>query len=531
MSWQPNIETDKQGKATLKFKLADNITTWKLSVIGSTVDGLIGSVEKDIRAFQPFFAELDPPKVLTVGDEISLPVVLRNYLDKPQTVDVQFKPEGWFTLLSPARKRSEVKANDSTNEIFDFRAIASINKGKQRVTAIALAASDAIEKTINVHPDGEEIAETAAGVFNETGTLELDLPKNAIAGSVRGELKIYPNLLAHVTEGIEGILQRPHGCGEQTISSTYPNVMALRLLKSSGIEKHAIEKTARKYTQAGYDRLLGYCDTSGGFTYWGKGEPDLALTAYALRFLNDADDVIDVKGDVIVEAENWLYKKQNADGRWVVNDYYNAKEDTRRSLIYTALIARALTSGGAVSKEYTSNLQRALTYLEKELKSFTEPYSLANYVIAAQQAGEPSRAVWAVQELRKVPQSEAGGNYWALETNTPFYGWGLAGRIETTALVIKAFSADKANGGSGDGAIGKGIFWLLRNKDRYGVWLSTQATINVLDAFIAVNDANKTTTESSAEIFVNGARATSVTMPPSNQLVTHVTHREKRVRG
>ncbi len=293
--WQPNIETDKQGRAQLKFKLADNITTWKLSLIGSTVDGQIGTVEKDIRAFQPFFAELDPPKILTEGDEISLPVVLRNYLDKTQSVDVQFKPESWFTMLSPARKKSEVKANDSTNEIFSFKAISSINKGKQRVTAIASAASDAIEKTVNVHPDGEEIAETAAGVFNETGTLEINLPKESIAGSARGELKIYPNLLAHVTEGIEGILQRPHGCGEQTISSTYPNVMALRLLKSSGIEKHAIEKTALKYTQAGYDRLLGYRDASGGFTYWGKGEPDLALTAYALRFLNDADGVIDVK--------------------------------------------------------------------------------------------------------------------------------------------------------------------------------------------------------------------------------------------
>ena len=520
--WQPNIETDKQGRAQLKFKLADNITTWKLSLIGSTVDGQIGSVETDIRAFQPFFAELDPPKVLTEGDEISLPVVLRNYLDKAQTVDVQFKPESWFKLLSPARKRSEVKANDSTNEIFDFRAIASINKGKQRVTVIASAASDATEKTVNVHPDGEEIAETAAGVFNEAGTLEMNLPLEAIAGSVRGELKIYPNLLAHVTEGIEGILQRPHGCGEQTISSTYPNVMALRLLKSSGIEKHAIEKTARKYTQAGYDRLLGYRDASGGFAYWGKGNPDLALTAYALRFLNDADDVIQVNGDVMVEAEKWLFGQQKSDGRWAINEYYKDKEDTRRSLMYTALITRAVTSSGMVSKVFASNLNHAFTYLEKELKSLPEPYSLANYVIAAQQAAEADRAKWAVEELNKLQQPEAGGNYWALETNTPFYGWGLAGRIETTALVIKALSADKANGGSGDGAIGKGVFWLLRNKDRYGVWLSTQATINVLDAFIAVNDSNKSTTESSAEIFVNGARATSVTMPPSNQLVNPI---------
>src|SRR5262250_3560879 len=65
--WQPQIETDRQGRAHLKFKLADNITTWKMSVVGSTVDGEIGIAEKEFRAFQPFFAEHDPPKVLTEG--------------------------------------------------------------------------------------------------------------------------------------------------------------------------------------------------------------------------------------------------------------------------------------------------------------------------------------------------------------------------------------------------------------------------------------------------------------------------------
>jgi hypothetical protein len=29
--WQPSLETDEQGRAQLKFKLADNITTWKMS--------------------------------------------------------------------------------------------------------------------------------------------------------------------------------------------------------------------------------------------------------------------------------------------------------------------------------------------------------------------------------------------------------------------------------------------------------------------------------------------------------------------
>jgi hypothetical protein len=80
--WQPELTTDKNGRAWLDFKLADNITTWKMSVIGSTETGEIGVAETEIKTFQPFFAELEPPQVLTQGDQISLPVVLRNYLPR-----------------------------------------------------------------------------------------------------------------------------------------------------------------------------------------------------------------------------------------------------------------------------------------------------------------------------------------------------------------------------------------------------------------------------------------------------------------
>src|SRR5262249_61580898 len=112
--------------------------------------------------------------------------------------------------------------------VFDFRAVASVKEGKQRVTAFGSDASDAVEKPVSLHPDGEEFAQTAGQVFGEIGSLDINVPMDAIKGSVRAELKIYPNLMAHALEGIEGILQRPYGCAEQTISSTYPNLMILR---------------------------------------------------------------------------------------------------------------------------------------------------------------------------------------------------------------------------------------------------------------------------------------------------------------
>ena len=315
MVWQPSIETDERGRAEVKFKLADNITTWKMAVIGSTEDGRIGTAEMEFKAFQPFFVEHDPPRVLTEGDEISLPVVVRNYLDRVQKVDLELKPESWFSLLGAARKQTSVAAGDAAHQTFDFRTISSVADGPQRITAFGSDANDAIEKPITVHPDGEELSVTTGDILNSSAALEVNLPENLIANSMRAELKIYPNLLAHVVESVEGIMARPYGCAEQTISSTYPSLLLLRNYKQTG-EDFALRARAQRYLASGYTRLLNYRDESGGFAYWSNASPDVALTVYALRFLTDAADLIEVDQDVIRKGRQWLVKQQGSDGAW-----------------------------------------------------------------------------------------------------------------------------------------------------------------------------------------------------------------------
>ncbi|HSP62201.1 MAG TPA: alpha-2-macroglobulin family protein, partial [Pyrinomonadaceae bacterium] len=542
--WQPSLETDKQGRAQLKFKLADNITTWKMSVIGSTEDGQIGTVEKEIKAFQPFFVEHDPPRILTEGDEISLPVVVRNYLDHSQAVNLAIKPESWFALLGPATKSLNVAAGDATRGTFDFRASASVKDGKQRITATAADANDAIEKPVTVHPDGEEKSVTASDVVSDSGALTLDIPQTALPNSTRAELKIYPNLMAHIAESVEAIMARPYGCGEQTISSTYPSLLLLRNYQKTGLDS-PLRAKAERYLRAGYNRLLNYRDESGGFTYWGRGEPDLALTAYALRFLSEAKELIAVDADTIKEARAWLVKQQRPDGSWAAHDYGDKLENKRRTALLTAYVARVLamtappakidgtsTVSQLPYKVLSPELKRALDYLATRVEEIDEPYLIASYALAALEVNDAGRAQKAIAKLRALAHEENGASYWSLETNTPFYGWGLAGRVETTALVVQALARANADGvyalPATEQLVHSGLLFLLREKDRYGVWYSTQATINVLDALLVllardVDAARANGTPPTAEIIVNGRSVKSVELPSPKRLVSPLT--------
>ncbi|HVF57389.1 MAG TPA: MG2 domain-containing protein [Pyrinomonadaceae bacterium] len=565
--WQPSVETDREGRAQIKFKLADNITTWKMSLVGSTIEGELGFTEREIRAFQPFFIEHDPPRVLTEGDEISLPVVLRNYLDKPQAVELQMKPEEWFTPLGPMQKRAQVAAGDAARETFDFRATSSVKDGRQRVTANGSDESDAVEKPVSVHPDGEEITRTSGIVFGEAGTLATDFPSDTLTGTARAELKIYPNLLAHVFEGVEGIMQRPHGCGEQTISSTYPSLLVLRHYKqrdvAGGGELPAAARKAETYTRAGYERLLGYQTEAGGFAYWTGDAPDRALTAYALKFLEDAREVTTVDEELAAKARAWLVGQQREDGAWPELDW-NKTPDIQRTNSLTAYVARILAahtatagkSGGASSSSPSAAgakaavaLKRAFAYLARQVEKSGDPYMLANYVLAARASGDAPRAQAAARKLAALAHQEAGQSYWEATASTPFHGWGLAGRIETSALAVRALSLagyaeetgkDESEAAADRALTSRGLLYLFGHKDEHGVWYSTQATVNVLDTLDALssNPSGETrraakTDEAAdkesaagagvgegatAEVFVNDRRAGVVSLPADDQL-------------
>ena len=96
----------------------------------------------------------------------------------------------------------------------------------------------------------------------------------------------------------------------------------------------------------------------------------------------------------------------------------------------------------------------------------------------------------------------------------------MAGRVETTALVLQALeksAARKLRAPGDDDLIARGWLFLLKHQDRYGIWYSTQATIDVLDAIAAVASPQKNNaTPSKAEILIDGRPATAIDLPADN---------------
>lgn len=544
--WRPEVVTDKRGHAHFNFKMADNITAWSMSVIATNEAGQVGIAKKELRTFQDFFLEHDPPKVLTQGDTISLPVVLRNYLDKPQTLETEMLAEPWFRILSQPRRSVMVAANADANVVFTFRADASVGHGKQRVTARNHTTGDAVEHEVQVHSDGEEVAHTTSRLLAGSNTaFDVMVPETAINGSISGELRVYPNLVSHVFDAMRGIGTLPAGCAEQVTSTGWVSLRALELLKKAGQDdptasqnpRAALAKAARDAVRDGYLKLAGLQAPDGSFRYWERLESDVALTAYVLRFLNAAGEFVAVDSSIVRRARAYLVAKQQKSGAWTAQrwmpDRYGDHalvevEDANLTAYIARSLAESMPAAGDKEKSEERRLSEAafsaaMRYLEQRIDSWQDPYLVGNYAIAAASSDHADHIANARALLLEFAHREGAGIYWNLEANTtPFYGWGFAGRVETTALAVEALSlmqVRKPDAELRELAQG-GLQYLLTHKDRYCIWYSTQATANAVEAIIStLRGGAENAPAQDAILLVNGHPAGSLHLPPAKDVV------------
>src|SRR5436305_1523160 len=78
-----------------------------------------------------------------------------------------------------------------------------------------------------VVPDGRHVGQVANRTLGQPAAVDLTVPPEAIEGSARAVVKIYPSSFSQLSEGLDNIFHLPSGCFEQTSSTTYPNVLAL----------------------------------------------------------------------------------------------------------------------------------------------------------------------------------------------------------------------------------------------------------------------------------------------------------------
>ena len=425
---------------------------------------------------------------------------------------MQVKQEDWFELEGLAEKTVTLGPSEVRAVYFPITA-KKIGFQKFTVTARGSKKSDAVARTVEIVPDGKEHLVSQSGRLERTVGHTISIPAGAIEDASKIFVKIYPGVLSQVVEGLDKMLRMPFGCFEQTSSVTYPNILVLDYMKTTGKITPELQMKAEGFINAGYQRLVSFEVDGGGFEWFGKAPAHRILTAYGLMEFHDMSKVYEVDPAIIDRTQRWLAKGQEKDGSYqpseggiregAINKF---TDDILRN---TAYITWALTSTGYGGPE----VDKGVKYIRNHLDDMKDVYTRALVVNALATIDPKDKTTLdTLRTLHDMRVEEDDMVYWRSQSETPTHGTGAAADIEVTALAVQGF----LRCGRDLGTVSKAITYLVKNKDAYGTWQSTQATIQALRAMLMAEGGATAVTNATIEVVCNDDSIATLTVDESN---------------
>lgn len=533
MFTEPSLITDEQGRATLTIPMADSITTWRLAAMANSRVGQLGSTTTGIRCFQDFFVDIDLPVSLTQNDQVSIPIAVYNYLPGKQTVRLELTRDDWFELKGEAVQSLEIGPNDVDVRYFTLR-VTEHGDHPLTVHAFGSQMSDAIKRSIEVVPDGRRVETTTGGRLSGTVEESVSFPRDAVEGASNIFVKIYPGVFSQVVEGLDSILQMPFGCFEQTVSVAWPNVLVMDYMKTTRQITPEIQMKAEGFINLGYQRMVSYEVSGGGFSWFGQPPANRVLTAWGLMAFHDMAAVHNVDPAIISRTQQWLLDQADKRGAYQPDENFLHAESWSKiqvdELLPTAYILWALTH----SECRDAGVRRSADFVREHWRKAAEPYSLAivaNGLVGADIAagnhdlGGATRE--ALEALIKLARTDGDQMWWEAGISGITSSTGKSADLEATGMAALALIRSGMYGAEA----ARVLNYLVATKDPRGTWFSTNATTLALRALTLAQKGAATRVDGEVTITVNGRQAGAFALTPEDADVMRVVDCREFVRA
>lgn len=503
MVWLPELASDAAGKARVTLELPDSITTWRLDAWANTWDGRFGQGTTSLLAIRPYFVEVDLPTHVTDGDVFEVPVSLHNRGNDPLRVDLQARTTGGLRILGASEAQRDLDGGE--RKVVWLRvAAAEVGAGSLLVSSRTEEGvpGDAAEQSLQIAADGRTIRTSASAIVGDGWEHTPRLPRDVLSGTLRSDVRVFPSLVADAMAGLESMLRQPGGCFEQTSSANYPNVMVLRALRGTkpadwpggDDEWRKAHERAEELVSLGYQRILTFQTSEGGFALYPGQSPDVMLTAYGLMQLTAAREVFAVDEAVVARAVEWLRRQRRSDNTWssarggLPGGQWGVSDDVGATRA-TAFVVLAVS--GVDRERYRDLVDPAAAVIESRLDMIESSNALALAANALWSVGKKEGATRALDRLASFVVRDGDLAWWTDEAPSWMGATGRYSSRETTAIVARALFDTQSHAE----LVQPVLNFVARERGPWGGWGSTQATVWTLRALEALRAKNSERSE------------------------------------
>ncbi|MCS6812617.1 MAG: alpha-2-macroglobulin family protein, partial [Cyanobacteria bacterium] len=479
------VPTDANGQATVKFKLPDNLTTWRVMAVAigtapisravETSDAtpwLFGSGDATFVTTQPLVTNPVLPQFARPGDRFLAGIAITNTTGQAGTADVraevqnsiQFE-EGKGTSVASSQTAT-LKLAATGTQLQSFPVVATTaGESTLRFTTNLNGVGDALEVTLPVKPleVTEQVIES--GSTEQSLSLPLIVDKATDPNTGGLELTLASTLIPQlVAPGKQVLDAEPLPLLELSASrlAIAANLEILRKTYSTAIGSfQPAQEAAQRLEQ-----LLSLQREDGGFAYYPQAEnSDPLVTPYAASAIAQARSAgFSVDGEMVTRLTAYLRKLLANPGE---DDYCSdTRCQNRRRL--AALIA--LADLDTPRTDFLSNLYEGRAQL-----TTSDQVRLARYL--SRFPDWQTQATAMAQQLQQVVYDTGRS---ATVTLASDYWWWVSSPTVAQAEMLRLAIAQNA-----DTTTLSRLVQGLLDQQRQGTWRNTYDTAQALTALVA----------------------------------------------
>lgn len=539
------LDTNNDGVATVKLKMPENLTAWKINMWAVGHGTQVGQGSTEVVTRKNLIVRLQAPRFFVEKDEVTLSALVHNYLDTEKTVQVKLEMDGNY--LQPIdNPTTEITVPANGEKRVNWRCNV-LHEGNATIRMMALTdeESDAMEVNLPVKVHGILKTESWAGTVrpeDQNSVISIRVPAERKVEQSRLEIRYSPSLAFAMVDALPYMSDYPYGCTEQTLNRWLPVLVTQKTLlelkvdldevreKISNLNAQEIgedKERARRWKakigknpiydetkivdmiNTGLDRLKDMQCPDGGWGWFSGLESyssphTTAVVVHGLQLAKSLD--APVPDSVLNRGLNWL-KAYQANEVQKIKNYpgrvkpYKPKADNLDAFVYMVLN----------DSEIDDREMREFLYRDRNSISV---YSKALFGLALLKVEDQKKLDMILKNIDQyvVQDAENETAYLNLGANNYWWYW-YGSENEAMAAYLKLLSRTDPKGKTAP----RLVKYLLNNRKHGTYWLSTRDTAFCVEAFSEyIKRSGENAPDMTVELYVDGEKRKEVEINREN---------------
>lgn len=283
-----SVLTDASGKATVSFKLPDDLTTWRVMAVATDGNLHFGNGESTFITTKPLLSNAIIPQFARPGDRMQVGLSVTNNTGQAGNLAINGKVGGSVQFADNNSGSLQTQAESGT-QAYRFPIIAAnTGEGKVQFVTQLNGTSDAFEVPLQVKPleITEQVVES--GTTNNRVKIPLNIDKNVAVDAGGLEVSLASTLIPEITAPARQVLEKD----QLPFLEPEASKLAIAATLSSLSQQYGQSLTGFNPTQeakSALEQLQKLSSPDGGFaSFPGQKTSDPFVSPYAAESLAKA---------------------------------------------------------------------------------------------------------------------------------------------------------------------------------------------------------------------------------------------------